>query len=32
MAVGQAQAEPNLLPSISFMNKMKCRTSSAGTL
>lgn len=32
MAVGQAQAEPNLLPSISFMEKMKCRTSSAGAL
>lgn len=32
MAPGQAQAEPSLLPSISFMDKMKCRTSSAGAL
>lgn len=32
IAVGHAQAEPSILPSISFMNKMKCRTSSAGAL
>lgn len=32
MALGQAQAQPKLLPSISFLKKMKCRTSSAGAL
>lgn len=32
IAVGHARAEPSVLPSISFMNKMKCRTSSAGAL
>lgn len=31
-AVGQARAEPNLLPSITFMDRMKSRTSSGGAL